>query len=66
MDEQLVGNGLHGLRSAAEMLGLSPTTLRIQAVKGVLRARKLGRDWVVYTTEVERYAAEHKRHSAKK
>lgn len=57
---------LLGLRAAAEKLGLSPTTLRIQAAKGVLQAYKIGRDWVVYPSELERYAAEHRRQSAKK
>jgi excisionase family DNA binding protein len=49
------------LPEAAITLNLSPTTLRIQAEKGVLRADKLGRDWVVYASEVQRYAKEHKR-----
>ena len=68
MDKQ-VGWGweqLIGLRAAAEKLGLSPTTLRIQAAKGVLQAYKIGRDWVVYPSEVERYAANHKRQSTQK
>ena len=49
------------LPMAAEILKMSPTTLRIQAEKGVLKADKLGRDWVVYSSEVERYAKEHRR-----
>lgn len=49
------------LPMAAERLKLSPTTLRIQAEKGVLKADKLGRDWVVYESEIDRYSKEHKR-----
>ena len=66
MDYKVGWEELLGLRAAGEKLGLSPTTLRIQAAKGVLKAYKIGRDWVVYPSEVERYAANHKRHSAKK
>jgi hypothetical protein len=66
MDSTVGWEELLGLRAAGEKLGLSPTTLRIQAAKGVLKAYKIGRDWVVYPSEVERYAANHKRHSAKK
>ena len=51
------------LPMAAEILNMSATTLRIQAEKGVLRADKLGRDWVVYASEVERYQKEHRRSS---
>lgn len=43
------------LREAAELLGLSPGTLNVQARRGRLRARKIGRDWRVTAAEVERY-----------
>jgi len=49
------------LREAAEKLGLSPVTLRVQAERGTLRARKIGRDWMVTPAEVERYRAVHMR-----
>jgi hypothetical protein len=46
------------LREAAEELGLAANTLRIQANHGVLKANKIGRDWVVTQREVERYRTE--------
>lgn len=49
------------LREAAELLGLSPVTLRVQAERGTLRARKIGRDWMVTPAEVERYREVHLR-----
>jgi excisionase family DNA binding protein len=49
------------LREAAARLGLSPKTLRTQASIGHLKARKLGRDWIVDAAEVDRYAREQKR-----
>lgn len=49
------------LAEAAERLGLAPVTLRLQAAKGVLRAIKVGRDWLVTEAELERYAREHMR-----
>lgn len=53
--------GMMTLREAAERLGLSPVTLRIQAERGTLRARKIGRDWHVTPAEVERYRDVHLR-----
>ncbi len=49
------------LKEAAELLGLSPTTLRVQIKNGALKAKKIGRDWWVTPKEVERYREEHKR-----
>ena len=43
------------LRAAGEELGVTPDTLRAQIRRGRLSATKLGRDWLVDTTEVERY-----------
>ncbi|MHB8397814.1 MAG: helix-turn-helix domain-containing protein [Candidatus Limnocylindrales bacterium] len=43
------------LPEAATILGLSPATLRSQIRYGRLRARKLGRDWIVTRSEIERY-----------
>jgi hypothetical protein len=57
------GNKIMTLSQAGAILGLSPVTLRIQAEKGVLRAEKLGRDWIVTNGEVQRYATDHKRDS---
>lgn len=50
------------LIEAAELLeDMNPDTLRQQAGRGVLRARKHGRDWLVSPIEVERYRREHRR-----
>lgn len=49
------------LSEAAEILEMHPDTLRQQAGKGVLRARKVGRDWLVSPVEVERYGRVHRR-----
>ena len=53
--------GTMTLKEAAERLGLSHATLRVQIMKGKLKARKIGRDWHVTPREVERYRQEHKR-----
>lgn len=47
------------LSQAAELLGLSPGTLRVQVERGALRARKLGTFWTVTPAEVERYRQDH-------
>jgi len=49
------------LKEAATALGLSPDTLRWQIHNGALRARKMGRDWIVTPREVERYRLQHRR-----
>ena len=46
------------LAEAAERLGMSATTLRHQAQIGRLRARLMGKTYVVSEAEVERYRAE--------
>jgi excisionase family DNA binding protein len=46
------------LNEAAKLLGRSPDYLRVAANRGSLKATKIGRDWLVTTEEVERYAAE--------
>jgi excisionase family DNA binding protein len=46
------------LTEAAERLGVSPSTLRVQLWKGKLRGTKRGRDWWITPAEVARYAAE--------
>jgi excisionase family DNA binding protein len=40
---------------AAELLGLSPKTVRRQIENGAIKAAKRGRDWWVTPAEVERY-----------
>lgn len=46
------------LAQAAALLGRSPTTLRNQVLKGRLRARLVGKTYVVTPREVERYRRE--------
>ena len=46
------------LVEAAELLGLSASTLRHQAQAGRLRARLVGKTWVTTRDEVERYRRE--------
>jgi len=53
------------LVEAAELLDMHPDTLRQQAGKGILRARKIGgRYWIVSPAEVERYARHHRQNRA--
>jgi excisionase family DNA binding protein len=51
------------LTQAAALLGVTAATLRQQIANGRLRARKLGRDWIVTRREIERYRQESRRHS---
>jgi excisionase family DNA binding protein len=47
------------LRQAAALLGLAPSTLRLQVKRGRLGARRFGRDWLTTPEDVETYRAEH-------
>ena len=49
------------LKQAAAILGVTPDTLRQQIRAGSLKADKMGRDWFVTTSEVQRYRSEHLR-----
>jgi excisionase family DNA binding protein len=49
------------LKEAAAALGTSPANLRQAIARGALKAKKLGRDWIVTSGEVERYRREHRR-----
>ena len=49
------------VNEAAKLLGLHPGTLRIQILRGKLKATKRGRDWWILPKEVKRYQQEHKR-----
>jgi excisionase family DNA binding protein len=49
------------LKEAADKLGTSPDNLRQASARGSLKARKLGRDWIVERKEVERYGRENRR-----
>ena len=46
---------LISLTEAAEQYGLSSTYLRQLAIKGRLKARKIGRNWVTTAADVEDY-----------
>lgn len=46
------------LIDAAARLGVSPDNLRGALRRGALRGTKIGRDWTVTETEVERYRRE--------
>jgi predicted site-specific integrase-resolvase len=46
------------LAEAGDRLGLSSVTLRRQVGRGKLKARLVGKTWVVTEREVARYAAE--------
>jgi len=48
------------LKQAEERIGVSHKTLLLQAKKGVLKGRLMGKTWVVTATEVARYEREHK------
>ena len=49
------------VQEAAKVLGLAPSTLRVQLMKGKLKGTKRGRDWWILPKEVQRYRQEHKR-----
>lgn len=53
---------IHTLAEAAELLGLSASTLRQQVHNGALRARLVGKTYVVTAREIERYRLEHRGH----
>ena len=46
---------LISLTEAAERYGLTSTYLRQLAIKGRLKARKIGRNWVTTPSDVENY-----------
>jgi excisionase family DNA binding protein len=46
---------LISLTEAAERYGLTSTYLRQLAIKGRLKARKIGRNWVTTPSDVEEY-----------
>lgn len=49
------------LKDAAALLGVTPDNLRAAIARGSMKARKLGRDWIVTPAEVERYRTQHRR-----
>ncbi len=46
------------LVEAGELVGISPTTLRHQIVRGVLPGTKIGRNWAVHHRDLFKYATE--------
>lgn len=53
------------LREAAQILGVSPDTLRQQVHRKRLTATKLGRDWFVTRAELAKYLKRYSRKRAK-
>ena len=53
------------LSQAGEMFGLSPTTLRHQIAKGVLKGKKFGRNWMVRNDHMATYVREWSRKAKK-
>lgn len=43
------------LREAAELIGRSHNTLRVQVFRGRIKARKFGRDWAVTRSALRAY-----------
>jgi len=43
------------ISQAAERIGISPITLRLQVRRGKVTAERFGRQWVIHAAEVERY-----------
>ena len=46
------------LAEAGELVGISPTTLRHQIVRGALPGTKIGRNWAVHQRDLFKYANE--------
>ncbi len=57
---QIGDDELLTLKQAEERIGVSHKTLQLQAKKGVLKARLMGKTWLVTATELTRYEREHK------
>ena len=53
------------ITEAADVLGLAPSTLRLQVKLGKLKAHRMGGRWFVSAGEVARYAAENRREEPK-
>lgn len=49
------------IAEAASRIGVAHGTLTIQARRGKLKAKKMGRDWYVSEAEVDRYGKENRR-----
>jgi len=62
-NDQLTGDKqeLISLAEAAKRCGLSHSTLRRYAWEGKLKAKKVGRDWLITMANVEEYLASRQR-----
>jgi len=45
---------MYSTREAAEKLGLSPDHVKLLARKGIINAKKVGRDWVILDLDYTR------------
>lgn len=45
---------MYSTREAAKLLGLSPDHVKLLARKGLLEAKKVGRDWVILNLDYQR------------
>lgn len=45
-------------KKAGARLGISPRSVTLLCRRGTIQAQKLGRDWLIPETEVERYLVE--------
>ena len=54
-------NPFLSLAAAGEMYGISPTTLRHQIARGVLKGVKAGRNWVVHHRDLHAYMTQRSR-----
>jgi excisionase family DNA binding protein len=45
---------MYSTREAADRLGLSPDHVRLLARKGEIKAKRVGRDWVVLSLDYKR------------
>ncbi len=57
---QIGGEEVIGLKEAAARIGVSHDTLIKQANRGVLRASRIGRQWVVTASALAEYERDHK------
>ena len=64
-DEQEEPDPYFSLRAAGELFGISPTTLRHQIEKKILRGTKFGRNWMVHRDDLYDYMQNRSRKAQK-
>jgi predicted site-specific integrase-resolvase len=52
---------MHTTKDAAEALQLQPRTVKRYCWLGLIRAKKVGRDWLITQREIERFARERRK-----